>query len=193
MILGLYIRNLHLSNINNERILRYQRDTDVLTGLGARHILFEHLDRIKEEKDTLIDVIMIDIDFFKLYNDTYGHQAGDACLAALGGCFFKFGQKHNFLFCRYGGEEFTAVGRGISKESLAILAEELRSEVESMRIPSEHGIGGIVTISVGYAVCPSSSNNTAQSYIQPADMALYQVKKSGRNACYGETFNLGEI
>lgn len=176
-----YFRYIRLENFEKDKILIKQRDTDVLTGLANRRVLFSRLEKLLKQKDTVINVIMLDIDFFKHYNDSYGHQAGDACLESLGRVLHDFGEKHGFTFCRYGGEEFTAVSSGIDNVQMTSLVEELRSDVRHLAIPFEKGINGYVSISVGYATKSTILNLSMEEYIKFADEALYEAKNLGRD------------
>ncbi|MCR5288654.1 MAG: GGDEF domain-containing protein [Treponema sp.] len=181
MFIGGFFRFTQLINIDNDRDLLYQRDTDMLTGLPNRRVLFEFLSLSRLNLYQVLDVIMVDIDFFKKYNDTYGHQKGDACLAALGECFKKFGDSHKLTFCRYGGEEFIGIGMHYDTDELVSLADSLRQEVEALQIPFKEYDPGHITISAGCACCFIDEDLSDQIVIKIADDALYQAKRAGRN------------
>lgn len=179
--LGGYLRFLRLENFHKDKILVKQRDTDVLTGLSNRRVLFSKLDELLERPVEILNVVMMDIDFFKQFNDTYGHQLGDECLANVGLAMRQFGRENNLTFCRYGGEEFTAIGSGIPEEEFKGLIEKLLQNIRSLEIPFSHGIGGIVTISAGYSAVKVMPELLPEDYIKIADDALYQAKTAGRN------------
>lgn len=183
MIVGEYERWLKLKDLEKDRILIHQRDTDSLTGLSNRRMLFETLNDVKEHSKPLSGLFMIDIDHFKIYNDTLGHQAGDQCLEKLGQCFIQFGKENGFQFFRYGGEEFIALSKTDTYEQLCQHAEKLRKTVCALNIPFEKSPDGVVTISIGYA-----SHFCTQDYeesIRIADAALYEAKEKGRNCTRG--------
>lgn len=183
IIVGEYERWLKLIDFEKDRILIHQRDTDALTGLHNRRMLFETLNDVKEHAKPLSGIFMIDIDHFKLFNDSLGHQAGDECLKKLGECFTEFGKENNFHFFRYGGEEFIALSKTANYEQLCLQAEKLRKTVMALNIPFDKNPQGIVTISIGYA-----THYYTQDYeetIRIADAALYEAKERGRNCSRG--------
>ena len=179
LFLGMYFRKTRLSLFDKERILTFQRDTDVLTELGSRRALFADIEKMM--KYPVLNVIMFDLDYFKMFNDTYGHLAGDDCLRAVSSCFKKVEEEFNIKFYRFGGEEFTALSTAYSSERLAEIAERTRSLVDGMNKFFIHGISGHVTVSAGYVTVRTKASMTAESYIKMADDALYVAKQNGRN------------
>jgi diguanylate cyclase (GGDEF)-like protein len=156
---------------------------DSLTGLSTPRVMREHLARTvgPGAAATPVSLLLIDVDDFKLYNDTYGHLAGDTCLkrvaAALGQC----AEAEGGLAARYGGEEFALVVTGIDLGRAEVIAETLRAGIEALEIPS--GIGarhGLVTVSVGIGHSLAYLT-TDQALIEHADTALYGAKRAGRN------------
>ncbi len=125
---------------------------------------------------------MIDIDYFKLYNDTYGHIAGDECLKKVA-CTLKTVVKRPADFvARYGGEEFAILLPGIDQAGVMIVGEKIRRSVEAMGI--EHrpsSLGGKVTVSVGVAVLVPTAAMKQEKLLELADQALYRAKQAGRN------------
>lgn len=183
ILIGEYERYVKLTNFEKDRILVYQKSTDMLTELPNRRVLFERLSDVQDNYGSLSGVFMIDIDHFKWYNDTLGHQMGDSCLQTLGKTFSEFGAANGFEFYRYGGEEFCALTTKYSYEELREKAELLRKQVQSLAIPFEKNEAGVVTISVGFA-----QHYYTQSYettIKQADDALYNAKETGRNRIFG--------
>lgn len=179
--LGGFFRLLRLENFHKDKILVKQRDTDVLTGLSNRRVLFSKLDKLLEQPAKILNVVMMDIDFFKKFNDTYGHQEGDECLASVGLTMRQFGREHKLTFCRYGGEEFTAIGADIPEEEFKVLVEQLLQKIRDLEIPFTHGIRGYVTISAGYSAVKVKPEYLPEDYIKVADDALYDAKTAGRN------------
>ena len=156
--------------------------TDSLTGLPNRRFLDEQLDEWASDGRSAA-VMMIDIDHFKLFNDTLGHPAGDECLRtiadAIKDAFSQPGQ-----FCaRFGGEEFTLAVRDVDVLQACRLAGVVVSTIEALQIPHpgrNDGLG-IVTISVGLALKPASEMTTTDKLLTHADEALYLAKRRGRN------------
>ncbi|MCR5763009.1 MAG: GGDEF domain-containing protein [Treponema sp.] len=179
LLLGTYFRYTRLLLIDKERILTFQRDTDVLSGLYNRRSLFVDIEKLM--KFPVLNVIMFDIDYFKIFNDTYGHLAGDDCLRAVCECFKEIEKSYHIKFYRFGGEEFTALSSEYSLAELAGIAEKTRLRVESMNKFFIHGINGHVTISAGYSVINTEPGMTAEVCIKQADDALYSAKENGRN------------
>jgi diguanylate cyclase (GGDEF)-like protein/PAS domain S-box-containing protein len=169
---------LHRANM----LLKQQAIRDGLTGLHNRRYLDETLPRElqrAERQKQPVGIIMLDIDHFKRFNDTYGHDAGDTLLRAVGAVL----QEHtrgDDIVCRYGGEEFMLVLPGASLAATQQRAEELRTEVQALMV--EHGGQALaqVTVSLGVAGFPAHGT-TADSLIRAADQALYQAKRGGRN------------
>lgn len=161
---------------------------DALTGLFNRHYFqdrFESEFAFAKRHNTLLTVILLDIDWFKAVNDTYGHPAGDAVLRSVGTALSRTIRKED-LAARYGGEEFVLLFRAVSLEDARTSAERIRRVVEAMEIPwQRHALR--VTVSVGVAtahrdrMCSSPSELLAL-----ADLALYAAKRGGRNRlCVG--------
>jgi diguanylate cyclase (GGDEF)-like protein len=158
---------------------------DSLTGIANRR----NFDRLLEKEwrrsarsDHYISLIMIDIDFFKIYNDHYGHQGGDECLKNVARILKDAIQRPGDIVCRYGGEEFSVILPDTPKNGAFIVAEKLRSEVEKAAIPNKHSaLNSVVTISVGVATIQPFDTLTPKDLIIAADRALYDAKKNGRN------------
>lgn len=155
---------------------------DGLTGIpNRRHfdIAFRSLWRQAKRNRVSLSVIMIDIDHFKLYNDTYGHLQGDECLKKAAGILKANLRRPTDFIARYGGEEFIAA----LPETDFIGAEEVATRIQNAfsaeKIPHDKGIGGIVTVSMGIA---SSDGKDGDVFlVEYADEALYTAKSSGRN------------
>lgn len=160
-------------------------ERDPLTGLKNRRSFEEHLQRIwlQAQRDgRMVAVIMIDVDDFKRYNDTYGHQAGDATLRRIGEVLREFGRRPLDLASRYGGEEFALVMADVTVEHAGKVAEQLRAAVSALGIQhSTARAAGTVTLSVGVAVGKPVLGRTAHGLVGLADEALYDAKHAGRN------------
>ena len=172
---------LALANRELDRLSRL----DGLTGLANRRELDRRLTeewRRAQRESFAVALILVDIDAFKLYNDRYGHLAGDDCLIrvahAVAGCI----QRPADLAARYGGEEIVALLPNTTIEGAAALAEQIRARVASEGIPHE-GVGeaATVTISVGVACVAPVPGVPGTSLIAAADAALYRAKRGGKN------------
>ncbi|WP_432720569.1 sensor domain-containing diguanylate cyclase [Jeongeupia wiesaeckerbachi] len=174
--------SLAIANLQLRETLKLQSISDPLTGLFNRRYLEEclrrELARAKRSHGTL-GVAMIDIDHFKRYNDTYGHEAGDAVLRALAQCLLNLGRADDVV-CRYGGEEFTVLLPSIDHEGLTDWGERLMAAVRLLSVDF-HGqrlIG--ITISIG-AMLVGGADSDTDSPLELADAALYAAKREGRN------------
>lgn len=143
---------------------------------------FELIWNIAKRENTVISLIMMDIDNFKAFNDIYGHQAGDECLIQVAQQLYNtFLRKTDFVG-RYGGEEFVCILPNTTLENSFLIAEKMRERVMELEI--QHGgsqITNIITISLGLASCFPEKESLSSKLIEQADIALYQSKKSGRN------------
>lgn len=164
-----------------------QSRTDPLTGLPNRRALDEHL-RDRFAAGEPLAVMMIDLDHFKLFNDTLGHQAGDACLRSVGLVLATAAKHPDVLCARFGGEEFTAVFRSADGEAILRLADAFVRTIAFLQIAHPGRSDGIavVTASVGVALKPDGQTDP-QAVLAAADRALYRAKRRGRN-----TYVLGE-
>lgn len=168
----------------NQTLLRLSA-IDGLTGIANRRRFEEFLDlewrRMLREAMPL-SLILLDIDFFKAYNDTYGHLGGDDCLKQVAKALTGTLSRPRDLVARYGGEEFVVVLPGTHAKGAAFVAETLRTKVEALNIPHIHSpVNDRVTISLGVATVIPSRNSSPEMLIAAADQALYQAKQEGRN------------
>ena len=159
--------------------------SDTLTGIPNRRKLQEVLDyewkRALRDK-TSISLIMIDIDFFKSFNDNYGHLAGDNCLISVARALYSCRRRSTDFIARYGGEEFIFLAINLDKEGTLILAEKLRQSVAGLKIPHEHSaVADHLTISLGLTTAIPEENASFSQAIANADQALYRAIHDGRN------------
>jgi len=166
--------------------LRSQTLLDDLTGVANRRHFDMAIDREARRArrmGTPLSLMMLDIDFFKAYNDHYGHQQGDACLEAVASALATMQQRPADLFARYGGEEFAVILPDTPGDAAVMMANAMCGKVRDLRIPhqaarlDEH----IVTISIGVASTDSGYAGEVYDLINAADRALYQAKAAGRN------------
>lgn len=174
---------LALANIQLRESLRNQSIHDSLTGLYNKRFLSEFFPKAINlawrNKDNL-GVLMMDIDFFKQFNDTYGHEAGDLLLAEIGK-FFQNEMRSSDIICRFGGEEFLCVLHHCQLDNAKIRAEEIREKAGNVSILLRDRTINPISLSIGVAVYPDDGQTMAE-LIEAADKALYQAKKSGRNS-----------
>ncbi|KMY54532.1 hypothetical protein AC623_11905 [Bacillus sp. FJAT-27231] len=130
-----------------------------------------------------LSLLLLDIDFFKAYNDTYGHLSGDDCLRRVAFIMEQKAKEFSGFIARYGGEEFAIIFPDLSAEKSVLAAEEVRKSVEKLNIPHvQSKISDYVTVSAGLAtVDPAKQDYTIEDLIELADQALYEAKKAGRN------------
>lgn len=161
--------------------LREQAVRDSLTGLFNRRYLEETLDRelARAARESYpVSIIMIDIDHFKQINDTYGHEAGDIMLKALGGMLMTHSRRGDFA-CRYGGEEFLIVMPNMARSIVQERAAALRQSLKALMVRyGNHTL--TATYSMGIASYPANGD-TRESFLRAADMAMYAAKNAGRD------------
>ncbi len=174
--------SLSLANLKLRETLHQQAIRDPLTGLFNRRYLQETLTRELHRatrQNAPLGVMFLDIDHFKHFNDTFGHEAGDLVLQTLGN-FLKNRVRQEDVACRFGGEEFCIVMPGASPEVVCQRAEELRQGVQLLKVHHNGQSLGDLTVSIGLACFPHQGV-TGEALLQAADAALYQAKESGRN------------
>ena len=156
---------------------------DSLTGLMNRRAFDEHLLRVWQhalrDRHT-VAVLMIDIDHFKSYNDSFGHQAGDTALRTVAQLIKQHGRRPLDLCARYGGEEFAVILFDLPPAHVLSIAQRTRLSVERAEMPGLSDANA-VTVSIGAAVVMPMADRTPQGLVQLADEALYEAKAAGRN------------
>ncbi|GLK44668.1 MULTISPECIES: diguanylate cyclase [Novosphingobium] len=159
--------------------------TDALTGLSNRRQMEQALQaevgRLGRTGDWLT-VIMIDIDFFKQFNDTYGHPAGDRCIVMVSAALTRAVKRASDLPARYGGEEFACILPGADPEGAALVAQEISLHVQSLNIPHERSqVSPFITVSIGVASARCLPDMTPEMWLKEADQQLYRSKQQGRD------------
>lgn len=158
--------------------------TDALTGIPNRRE-FDEFERrtwrLSARNKTPVAVILADIDYFKIYNDLLGHQAGDDCLRAVAEALVLCATRPLDLVARYGGEEFVAVLGGSTTSDALVVAERMRQTIEGLNIEHPGSAHGHVTISVGIASTIPTDHEDSESIVKAADESLYNAKAAGRN------------
>ncbi|SFL97550.1 diguanylate cyclase domain-containing protein [Pelosinus propionicus] len=158
---------------------------DGLTGIANRRYFDEVYSKAWQRalcKGEALGVLLLDIDFFKHYNDYYGHLQGDDCLRLVAGALSNSIKGSKGLVARYGGEEFVVLLPSTTLEEALDIGEKMRKNVQSLKIFHEaSGVCEYVTLSIGVAVMKPDKDLAARSLLEKADHGLYQAKNKGRN------------
>lgn len=173
---------LALTNLRLRETLRNESIRDALTGLFNRRFMEESLEREMRQatrSQRPLGIIMLDLDNFKDYNDTFGHAGGDTLLRELGS-FLKLHIRGGDIACRYGGDEFLLLLPEASLEVAHKRAEQLREGIQHIQVRHQGELLGIVTLSLGVAAFPEHGQE-AEEVVRAADTALYRAKHKGRN------------
>jgi diguanylate cyclase (GGDEF)-like protein len=188
--------NSKLNDITRERSLQRQSADDLLelqrlaladslTSLPNRRSLDKNLNhewKRGAREGNPLSVLLLDIDGFKAFNDTYGHLAGDSCLKQVAQTVQIASQRPADLTARYGGEEFAVLLPATGQEGAVTVAERIRKAIEQLNISHvTSGVSKVVTVSVGVATLVPSLDTSPLELIHKADKALYQAKRLGRN------------
>lgn len=179
-------KNRELERLNAElqkanKKLQKLSQTDGLTGVFNRFMFDQTLqaewERCRRQFRPL-SLLMIDIDFFKPYNDCYGHPAGDLCIRRVANVLSECAQRASDTVARYGGEEFAVILPYVNQEDALDLARRMQSGVRRLAIPHLHSpVGGIVTISIGVHTVTPTGEFSKEAFLRTADDALYKAKK----------------
>ncbi|WP_050638153.1 GGDEF domain-containing protein [Candidatus Stoquefichus sp. SB1] len=181
---GSSLRKIRIENLEMRRLDMIRENIDSLTQTLSRRKLFTDLSEYKDldKLNQLIGIIMIDIDNFKIFNDTYGHVAGDKCLREIGKCFNQIGLINDMKFYRYGGEEFVGLMYHGTKNEMITLCEQINHAIFDLKIPNEQIDYHYVTISAGLILVDERyASLPYDKWITQADIALYKAKSEGRN------------
>jgi len=171
-----------IANVRLRETLRLQSIRDSLSGLLNRRYLEEFLPRelgLAQRERHALAVLMIDVDHFKRFNDTYGHETGDQALRLLGEL-FSSQFRGSDIACRFGGEEFAVVLPRTGLAQAQLRAQQLLEKIRQLEVTYRGLVVGSLTISLGIACFPEQGD-TANALIEAADQALYQAKRNGRN------------
>jgi len=191
-----YIHTMLMELRDSQTSLRKQANTDTLTQIANRRYFdqtFKNEWRRTTRDGIPISMLLIDIDFFKDYNDKQGQRAGDNCLKSIASCMEVVTRRPADLAARYGGEEFAVLLPNTSMENAVMLGERLRAKVESLQIPHPSSVYEVITISVGVSCCvtPDLDDDKADDektevmypamLMNAADNAMFLAKEQGRN------------
>ncbi len=173
---------ISLSNLRLRKLMHLQANHDTLTGLFNRRYLDDTLPRElnhARRKNSPISIAMLDIDHFKIFNDTFGHKAGDVILREIGHL-FKESLRKSDIACRYGGEEFILVLLDSTQEESYSRFEMIREQVNNLQIRYQEKLLGKLTLSIGI-VEANDNILSAEELVAAADKALYAAKRAGRD------------
>ena len=163
---------------------------DPLTQVANRRLFDERFSdewRRAERHALPLSLLIIDVDHFKEYNDSFGHVAGDECLKTIANTLAPIERRAGALFARYGGEEFVLLLPGQDHNAAKYAAERSLEAIRALAIPSTAGSKGksnIVTISIGGCTITPSTKSSADTFFKLADTALYEAKSNGRNQLF---------
>jgi diguanylate cyclase (GGDEF)-like protein len=189
---GWQIESWHRAAWLREREFQRMADRDQLTGLASRYYLFTHGEPLLRETlrdDRSVSVLMVDVDYFKAYNDRFGHAAGDRCLQRIAGVIREVVEVGNGIAARFGGEEFLVLLPDSGRDDALSTAESLRGRIAALEFDGEE-IGGDVSVSIGVATAADREANL-DLLIALADDALYRAKRDGRDRVIPAEDNAG--
>jgi len=165
--------------------IRTEVDYDALTGIYNRRFFDNNMKRVisfLSRSENPLSIMMIDIDFFKRYNDKYGHLEGDKCLKIVAQTLFRNIKRANDFVARYGGEEFIVILPNTDEQGAQLIADKLLDNIRNCKIPHEQNdAADCVTISIGVTTGKVTSSHKADDFVKKADDLLYKSKQGGRN------------
>ena len=182
--------DLQIRETVTPKLLQELAEKDFLTGLLNRRAFTEHAERswrqAQREKQTL-GVVMMDVDFFKRYNDHYGHAAGDEALRQVARVIGEYARRPLDCTARYGGEEFVGIWYNLSEEQMLAILENLRRGIEALGLAHAYSDAApVVTLSIGLAYLTPQPHQSPEDALRLADVALYLAKEQGRNRVVGK-------
>ncbi len=179
----LLLRNLDAQRLANlSQRFRELSNIDELTGIANRRkMLAQITEQLNDKTIKQVSLIMLDVDYFKAYNDYYGHLQGDSCLKQLANCLQNSCANSKNTVARYGGEEFMLFLPNTDYRLALIQAQQIIDNISALEIPHVYGINKHVSASLGLTSTEVTSETSAEALIQQADEALYRAKDQGRN------------
>lgn len=178
------LSNVFLEGLKTRHLMQTESRTDALTLLANRRGFDENLHDIWQQSirsSQPIGLLIIDVDFFKNYNDYYGHPQGDIALKKMGELFRKIASRSTDLCARIGGEEFAILMPTTELDGCEQVANAIMEELSIARIPHKHGQNGFLTVSIGLNVVIPERDDSMNAFVMETDQALYEAKETGRN------------
>lgn len=172
-------------NFLRRNLLKEMAGRDGLTGIHNRTAFLDHFGRLLKQsgrEQSTLALLMLDLDYFKQYNDRYGHLEGDAILRRVAQSVRSEFRRPLDFFARYGGEEFVGLWYGLERQALDRLVRTVRDAVAALQIPHEGSPFQKVTVTIGAVMFQPKGDESTLGLIKEADTALYEAKASGRNA-----------
>ncbi|MDZ8107647.1 MAG: PleD family two-component system response regulator [Nostoc sp. DedQUE12a] len=174
-------QKLEAVNLELQRLVTIDGLTEVANRRGFEEYFYQEWQRMKREQQPL-SLILCDVDFFKSYNDTYGHRVGDRCLIKIAQTIKDIVKRPGDLVARYGGEEFAVILPNTDTQGTTYIAEKICDAVRKLAIPHQNSqVSPYVTISAGFTTVIPQLNSDLEEMIAAADRALYQAKTAGRD------------
>ncbi len=174
-------QKLEAVNLELQRLVTIDALTEVANRRGFEEYFYQEWQRMKREQQPL-SLILCDVDFFKSYNDTYGHRAGDRCLIEIAQAIKDIVKRPGDLVARYGGEEFAVILPNTDTEGVTYVAEKICDAIRKLAIPHQNSqVSPYVTMSAGFTTVIPQANSDLEEMIAAADRALYQAKTAGRD------------
>ena len=177
--------NLMVDSLREKEALRKKSEIDHLTGVSNRFGLNRYFEGAFEDcyqNGRPLAVGIIDIDFFKPFNDNYGHQAGDDCIVMLASILKEIEREYGAFCARFGGDEFIVIVCGLERGEIEAIARRIKDKILEKRVPHAHSqVSDIVTVSQGYCYGVPVQHKKLNDYLYVADSAMYEVKESSKN------------
>ncbi len=189
-LIGTILRSAHLNSFIATHALQKAAYTDQLMGIRNRRSFFEDLAEFEtgETLHRISAIAILDLDNFKLFNDTYGHQSGDNCLKKIGEVLLGLEKKHNIRCYRYGGEEFTVLFINSGRDEISSCTTSILEGIHALEIPHSGSVHQVMTASIGVTYIVQGYSKF-QSALSVADTALYKAKKEGKNLAIFSEFS----
>ncbi|MEM9184763.1 MAG: diguanylate cyclase, partial [Pseudomonadota bacterium] len=166
------------------RIMQVLSSVDSLTGLKNRRVFDEELESLWKQghrDSNPLGLLLVDVDHFKAFNDRYGHQAGDRCLARIGEVLGDSVRRPLDIAARVGGEEFALLFYAATPEHVVAAGKQIEEEIRALEIPhADSSTAPVVTVSIGAGLIQPRPNRSPESLVKQVDLALYQAKSQGR-------------
>ena len=181
------LTDVFLDGLRLRYLMQNESRTDALTTLSNRRGFDEALHDIWQNSirtNQSVGLLIIDVDFFKNYNDFYGHQQGDVALKKLGELLSRVASRSTDVCSRIGGEEFAVIMPATELEGTKQVAQAIQEELNKARIPHRNSDRGFLTVSIGLNVAMPGRGDLADHFVMETDMALYEAKEAGRNRVF---------